>query len=129
MIFIIIIIQKIPCSNFHHYIHHHMCRQWVCYATVPLTAKRPHSRLSLSPSLFRNTANVVAQMAAVGRAGAVCERGSATLPAAMNIRAKRGSEWPAPDINRGINTLQFNLLHLFLWGLDFAPLCPSQNTV
>ncbi len=57
-----------------------MCRQWVCYATVLLAAKHPRSRLSLSPSLFRNTVNVVAQMAAVGRAGAVCERGSATLP-------------------------------------------------
>lgn len=49
-------------------------------------------------------------------------------PAAMNIRAERGMEWPAPDINRGINTLQFNLFHLFLWGLDFAPLCMSQTT-
>ncbi|XDV35781.1 hypothetical protein PO909_005663 [Leuciscus waleckii] len=77
----------------------------------------------------RNIANVVAQMAAVGRAGAVCERGSASLPVAMNIRAKRGIGWSAPDINRGINTLQFNLLHLFLWGLDFAPICLSQNTV
>lgn len=50
-------------------------------------------------------------------------------PAAMNIRAERGMEWPAPDINRGINTLLFNLFHLFLRGLDFAPLCLSQNTV
>ncbi|KAL1272809.1 hypothetical protein QQF64_028671 [Cirrhinus molitorella] len=49
-------------------------------------------------------------------------------PPAMNIRPERGMEWPAPDINRGINALWFNLFHLFLWGLDFAPLCLSHNT-
>lgn len=45
------IIQTIPCCNFHHYIHHHMCRQWVCDATVHLSAKRPRSLLPPSFSL------------------------------------------------------------------------------
>lgn len=128
-IIIIIIIQTIPCSNLHHYIHH-MCRQWVCYATVLLAAKRPRSRLPLFLPLCSGTLQMwwhrwqqLAEL--VPSVNGVQQ----LYPAAVNIRAERGKEWPAPDINRGINTLRFNLFHLFLWGLDFAPLCLSQNTV
>ncbi len=83
-----------------------MCRQWVCYATVLLVAKHPRSRLSLSLPLCSGTlwmwwhrwqqlAELVPSVNGVQQ----------LYPAAMNIRAERGMERPAPDINKGITKI------------------------